>query len=40
MTYGSVLNTSGPVGIWTWPVTVIGSMLVAWIYGSWPPGSR
>jgi amino acid transporter len=33
-TYGSVLNTSGPVGIWTWPVTVIGSMAVAWIYGS------
>jgi amino acid transporter len=33
-TYGSVLNTSGPVGIWTWPITVIGSMAVALIYGS------
>jgi amino acid transporter len=33
-TYGSVLSTSGPVGIWTWPVTVVGSMAVALIYGS------
>jgi amino acid transporter len=33
-TYGSVLNTSGPVGIWTWPVSVVGSMAIALIYGS------
>ena len=33
-TYGSVLNTSGPVGIWTWPITVVGSLAVALIYGS------
>jgi amino acid transporter len=33
-TYGSVLSTSGPVGIWTWPVSVVGSMAIALIYGS------
>ncbi len=33
-TYGSVLNTSGPVGIWTWPISVVGSMAIALIYGS------
>jgi amino acid transporter len=33
-TYGSVLNTSGPVGIWTWPITVVGSLAIALIYGS------
>jgi amino acid transporter len=33
-TYGSVLNTSGPMGIWTWPITVVGSLAVALIYGS------
>jgi amino acid transporter len=33
-TYGSVLNSSGPLGIWTWPITVIGQLAVALIYGS------
>ena len=23
-TYGAVLNSSGPVGIWTWPIAVVG----------------
>jgi amino acid transporter len=33
-TYGSVLNSSGPLGIWTWPITVVGQLAVAMIYGS------
>ena len=23
-TYGSVLNWGGPLGIWTWPISVLG----------------
>jgi amino acid transporter len=33
-TYGSVLTTSGPLGIWTWPISVVGSLAIALIYGS------
>ena len=33
-TYGSVLNSSGPVGIWTWPIVVVGQLAVALVYGS------
>ncbi|MFD0855395.1 amino acid permease, partial [Actinomadura adrarensis] len=33
-TYGSVLNSSGPVGIWTWPIAVIGQLAVALVIGS------
>lgn len=33
-TYGSVLNTSGPLGIWTWPIAVAGQFAVALILGS------
>jgi amino acid transporter len=33
-TYGAVLNSSGPLGIWMWPVTVVGQLAVALIYGS------
>src|SRR6201987_4500460 len=33
-TYGSVLNSSGPLGIWTWPIVVVGQLAVALIYGS------
>lgn len=33
-TYGTVLNSSGPLGIWTWPISVIGQLAVALIYGS------
>jgi amino acid transporter len=32
--YGSVLRSSGPMGIWTWPVVVIGQLCVALIFGS------
>ncbi|TGD90650.1 amino acid permease [Mycolicibacterium sp. CH28] len=33
-TYGSVLNTSGPVGIWTWPIACIGQLAVAFVLGA------
>jgi len=33
-TYGSVLKTSGPIGIWTWPIVVIGQLAVALIFGA------
>jgi amino acid transporter len=33
-TYGSVLNSSGPVGIWTWPIVIVGQLMVAFIFGS------
>jgi amino acid transporter len=33
-TYGSVLKTSGPVGIWTWPLVIIGQLAVALIFGA------
>jgi amino acid transporter len=33
-TYGSVLNSSGPLGIWTWPIVVVGQLAVALVYGS------
>jgi amino acid transporter len=33
-TYGSVLNTSGPMGIWTWPIVVVGQLAVALLLGS------
>lgn len=33
-TTGSVLNTSGPAGIWTWPIVVFGQLMVAFIFGS------
>jgi amino acid transporter len=32
-TYGAVLNTSGPVGIWTWPIATVGSVAVALVLG-------
>jgi amino acid transporter len=32
--YGSVLTNSGPAGIWTWPIVVLGQLLVAYIFGS------
>ncbi|MBP1806935.1 amino acid permease [Rubellimicrobium aerolatum] len=32
--YGVMLVTSGPMGIWTWPVVVIGQLMVAFIIGS------
>ncbi|MEU4833503.1 amino acid permease [Streptosporangium sp. NPDC023615] len=33
-TYGAVLNSSGPAGIWTWPIVIIGQLAVAFIFGS------
>ena len=33
-TYGAVLNSSGPVGIWTWPIAVVGQLAVAFVLGS------
>jgi amino acid transporter len=33
-TFGFLLKTSGPRGIWTWPVVVAGQLLVAMIYAA------
>ena len=33
-TYGLVLNSSGPLGIWTWPIVVAGQTCVALVLGS------
>ncbi|MET0451889.1 MAG: amino acid permease [Mycobacterium sp.] len=33
-TYGAVLNSSGPVGIWTWPIAVVGQLAVALVLGT------
>lgn len=32
--YGAMLESSGPLGIWTWPVVVAGQLMVALILGS------
>lgn len=32
-TYGFVLLTGGPAGIWTWPIATVGTVLVALVYG-------
>ena len=42
-TYGCVLNSSGPVGIWTWPIVVVGQLAVAFaarLAGGADPGDR
>lgn len=33
-TYGAVLQSSGPAGIWTWPLAVVGQLMVALVFGS------
>lgn len=33
-TYGAVLNSSGPIGIWTWPIAVVGQLAVAFLLGA------
>ncbi len=33
-TYGSVLISSGPLGIWTWPLVIVGQLVVALIFGA------
>ncbi|MDI3257935.1 MAG: amino acid permease [Kyrpidia sp.] len=30
--YGFVLNTAGPLGIWTWPIVSLGQLLVALVF--------
>ncbi|MCW2641939.1 MAG: amino acid permease-associated region [Dactylosporangium sp.] len=32
-TYGTVLGSGGPAGIWTWPIVTLGTVLVALVYG-------
>lgn len=32
--YASMLSNAGPAGIWTWPIVVIGQLMVAFILGS------
>jgi amino acid transporter len=33
-TYGFLLTNAGPRGIWTWPIVVVGQVLVALVYGA------
>jgi amino acid transporter len=33
-TYGFVLGTAGPLGIWTWPIVVVGQLMVALVFGA------
>ncbi|MFV0429526.1 MAG: amino acid permease [Arachnia sp.] len=33
-TYGTVLNNSGPMGIWTWAVAALGQTAVAMVFGA------
>jgi len=33
-TFGFVLVNSGPAGIWTWPIVIVGQTLVAMVYGA------
>lgn len=33
-TYGAVLATSGPRGIWAWPISVIGQLSIALVFGA------
>ena len=33
-TYGSVLNSSGPLGIWTWPIVVVGQLAELSVFDS------
>lgn len=30
--YGFVLQTGGPAGIWAWPITLVGQLLVAFVF--------
>src|SRR5215468_6141909 len=32
-TYGSVLASSGPLGIWTWPLVIVGQLFVSLVFG-------
>lgn len=33
-TYGSVLNSSGPLGIWTWPIVIVGQLFVSLVFAA------
>jgi amino acid transporter len=33
-TYGFVLSKSGPLGIWTWPIVIVGQTMVALVFGA------
>lgn len=33
-TYGSVLNWGGPLGIWTWPINVVGQVVVSLVFAA------
>lgn len=33
-TYATVLNTGGPMGIWTWPIVIVGQLMVALVFGA------
>ena len=33
-TYGSVLSSSGPLGIWTWPLVIVGQLCVSLVFAS------
>lgn len=33
-TYGAILNSSGPLGIWTWPLVIVGQTMVALVFGA------
>jgi amino acid transporter len=33
-TYATVLNTGGPAGIWTWPIVIVGQLMVALVFGA------
>jgi len=33
-TYGSVLLSSGPLGIWTWPLVIIGQLFVSLVFAA------
>ena len=33
-TYGSVLSWGGPMGVWTWPIVIVGQLLVALVFGA------
>jgi len=33
-TYGTILISSGPLGIWTWPLVIVGQTAVALVFGA------
>ncbi|HLX59096.1 MAG TPA: amino acid permease [Ktedonobacteraceae bacterium] len=33
-TYGSVLISSGPLGIWTWPIVIVGQLFVSLVFAT------